>query len=62
MKLRALLVAGKKIRKLTFGWADTPILKLLRRVLREARTVAAADKEKHGGRSSHPKQGFGAIL
>jgi hypothetical protein len=40
----ALRVAGKKICKLNFGRADTPVLKLLRRVLREARAVAAAEK------------------
>ena len=40
----ALRVAGKEIRKLNFGRADTPVLKLLRRVLRESRAVAAAEK------------------
>jgi hypothetical protein len=40
----ALRVAGKEIRKLNFGRADTPVLKLLRCVLREARAVAAAEK------------------
>jgi len=40
--LRAAL-AGKEIRKLDFGRADTPVLKLLRRVLREARAVAKAE-------------------
>jgi len=44
----ALLVAGKEIRKLNFGRSDTPVLKLLRRVLREARTVAKAEKAKLG--------------
>ena len=42
----ALWVAGKEIRKLNFGRSDTPVLKLLRRVLREARAVAAAEKGK----------------
>jgi hypothetical protein len=42
----ALRVAGKEIRKLNFGRADTPVLKLLRRVLREARVVAAAEKNR----------------
>jgi hypothetical protein len=42
----ALIVAGKEIRKLNFGRSDTPVLKLLRRVLREARAVAAAEKGK----------------
>ena len=36
----ALRLAGVEIRKLNFGKKDTPLLKLLRRVLREARTVA----------------------
>jgi len=40
----ALRIAGKEIRKLNFGRSDTPVLKLLRRVLREARGVAAAAK------------------
>jgi len=39
----ALVVAGKEIRKLNFGRSDTPVLKLLRRVLREARAVAKAE-------------------
>jgi len=43
----ALVVAGKEIRKLNFGRSDTPVLKLLRRVLREARAVAKAEKEKN---------------
>ena len=34
---------GKEIRKLNFGRADTPVLKLLRRVLRESRAVAKAE-------------------
>jgi hypothetical protein len=38
----ALVIAGKEIRKLNFGRSDTPVLKLLRRVLREAR-IAKAD-------------------
>jgi hypothetical protein len=46
---RRCAVAGKEIRKLNFGRADTPVLKLLRRVLREARAVAAARKERGGG-------------
>ena len=36
----ALLMAGKEIRKLNFGHADSPVLAVLRRVLREARAVA----------------------
>ena len=39
----ALIVAGKKIRKLSFGPADTPVLKLLRRVVYDARAVAKAE-------------------
>jgi hypothetical protein len=34
------MLAGKEIRKLNFGKADSPVLALLRRVLREARAVA----------------------
>jgi hypothetical protein len=44
----ALRLAGAEIRKLNFGKKDTPLLKLLRRVLREARTVAATEKAKLG--------------
>jgi hypothetical protein len=36
----ALRLAGTEIRKLNFGKKDTPLLKLLRRVLREGRAVA----------------------
>jgi len=39
----ALMVAGKEIRKLNFGRSDTPVLKLLRRVLRESRIAAKAE-------------------
>ena len=39
----ALRVAGQEIRKLNFGRKDSPVLQLLRRVLREARGVAAAE-------------------
>jgi hypothetical protein len=42
----ALVVAGKEIRKLNFGRSDTPVLKLLRRVLREARAVAKAERQR----------------
>jgi len=39
-ELRAVVVlAGKEIRKLNFGRADSPLLVVLRRVLRESRTV-----------------------
>ena len=40
----ALVIAGKEIRKLNFGKRDTPVLQLLRRVLREARAVARAER------------------
>jgi hypothetical protein len=36
----ALILAGKRIRKLSFGRRDDPVLPILRRVLREARAVA----------------------
>jgi hypothetical protein len=45
----ALRLAGMEIRKLNFGKKDTPLLKLLRRVLREARAVAAAEKQRVSG-------------
>jgi hypothetical protein len=35
----AIIVAGKRIRKLNFGKRDDPVLVLLRRVLRESRRV-----------------------
>lgn len=38
-----LLLAGKEIRKLNFGHTDSPILALLRRVLRESRAVAPGE-------------------
>ena len=45
-ELRAVLrLAGLEIRKLNFGRKDTPLLQLMRRVLREARTVAKAERE-----------------
>jgi len=36
----ALILAAKELRKLNFGRRDSPVLKLLRRTLREARQVA----------------------
>ncbi len=36
----ALRLAGAEIRKLNFGRSDSPVLKMLRRVLRDAREVA----------------------
>lgn len=44
----ALLLAGKEIRKLNFGRKDSDVLKMLRRVLREARTVAKAERDRRG--------------
>jgi hypothetical protein len=45
-ELRAALVtAGKEIRKLNFGKRDAPVLQLMRRVLREARAVAKAERQ-----------------
>jgi len=44
----ALLLAGKEIRKLNFGRKDSDVLKMLRRVLREARAVAKLEREKRG--------------
>ena len=41
----ALILAGKRIRKLNFGRSDDPVLATLRRVLREARIVAKAGRE-----------------
>ena len=46
----AVLLAGQEIRKLNFGRADSRVLGVLRRVLREARAVA---RKKTAGRS-HP--------
>jgi hypothetical protein len=34
------ILAGKEIRKLNFGRVDSPVLVILRRVLRESRAVA----------------------
>ena len=36
----AVILAGKEIRKVNFGRADSPVLAILRRVLRESRYVA----------------------
>ena len=36
----AVILAGKEIRKLNFERADSPVLAVLRRVLRESRVVA----------------------
>jgi hypothetical protein len=36
----ALTLAGKEIRALNFGRGDSPVLPVLRRVLREARRIA----------------------
>lgn len=42
----ALRVAGGEIRKLNFGKKDSPVLKLLRKVLLEVREVAKAERER----------------
>ena len=39
----ALRIAGTEIRRLNFGRSDTPVLVMLRKILREARKVAAAN-------------------
>ena len=40
--MAALIVAGSELRKLNFGRQDSPVLKLLRRTLRDARQAARA--------------------
>ena len=48
-ELRAIVrLAGIEIRKLGFGRKDAPLLKLMRRVLREARVVVKAERQSHG--------------
>ena len=42
----ALIVAGREIRKLNFGKKDSPVLQKLRQVLKEARVVAKAERDK----------------
>jgi len=37
------MLVGKEIRELNFGRADSPVLAVLRRVLREARAVACKE-------------------
>ena len=44
----ALLFAAKEIRKLNFGRADSLVLAVLRRVLREAREVARKEGSRRG--------------
>jgi len=44
----ALIVAGREIRKLSFGKKDSPVLQKLREVLKEARVVAKAERDKMG--------------
>ena len=48
----ALRIAGSEIRRLNFGRADTPVLRLLRRVLRESRAVASPGGAGQKGRST----------
>ena len=58
-ELRAVLrLAGMEIRKLNFGREDTPLLQLMRRVLREARVVAKAERERPA-RNPEVFRGFG---
>jgi len=42
----ALILAGKEIRKLNFGKKDSPVLRKLREVLKDARAVAKAERGK----------------
>jgi hypothetical protein len=42
----ALILAGREIRRLNFGRKDSPVLAQLRKVMRDARAVAAAEREK----------------
>ena len=44
----ALIFAGRRIRKLTFGRKDDPVLPILRKVLQDARTVARQHKIQGG--------------
>ena len=46
----AVMLAGKEIRKLNFGRADSLVLALLRRVLRDARAVARKEGNTTRGR------------
>jgi hypothetical protein len=52
----ALILAGKEIRKLNFGRADSPVLAVLRRVLREARAVARKEGLRARVRLDLPRQ------
>jgi hypothetical protein len=46
-ELRAILrLAGMELRKRSIGRKDSPLLQLMRRVLREARTIAKAEGSK----------------
>ena len=45
----AVILAGKEIRKLNFGKADSPVLAILRRVLRESRVCRAQRWNYHEG-------------
>jgi hypothetical protein len=42
----ALVIAGKEIRKLQFGRKDSPVLEKLRAVLRDARKVSRAERNR----------------
>jgi hypothetical protein len=41
----AVIIAGSEIRKLNFGRKNTPVLRILRRALRESRAVARGEGE-----------------
>ena len=46
-EFRAILrLAGTELRKRNIGRKDSPLLQLMRRVLREARVVAKAERER----------------
>lgn len=42
----AVILAGKEIRKLNFGKQDSQVLQKLRQVLKDARVVAKAERDK----------------
>jgi hypothetical protein len=52
----ALRVAGKEIRKLNFGKKDSPVLGLLRRVLKEAREAAKAETGQRAAQAAAPRR------
>ena len=44
--LRAILIAGREIRRLNFGHRDNPVLNKMRDVMRDATAVAARERQK----------------